>query len=132
MIVNNAPRVLVVEDEHPIREVVVQVLTDSGYDVDAAENGQDALDQLQKGRTPNLVLLDLRLPDMDAATFTKKYRQMELDSGAIVLFTAASATEAAEQVEQIGASGFLLKPFDLDALLDVVGRQAHRSGACAA
>src|SRR5512146_3119469 len=65
----HATRILVVEDDADIRSVLCEILRDHGFDVAAACNGRDALDQLRRGARPSLILLDLMMPIMSGADF---------------------------------------------------------------
>src|ERR1700722_14097901 len=62
-------RILLVEDDHSIREAVQGVLEDAGYQVLEAKNGRDALERLRSGGVPDLIVLDLRMPVMDGWEF---------------------------------------------------------------
>lgn len=113
-------RVLVVDDERQIRDVVAEALADDGYEVETAANGAQALAVLSRW-VPDLIVLDLMMPVMDGATF--RVRQLALDGAAEVPVLILSASRDAEgQRAKLGALGFIHKPFDLDALLDHVGR----------
>ena len=114
--------VLVVDDDAPIREVVDALLSEEGYEVVTAADGAAALARLRE-RPPGLILLDLRMPGMDGWAFARAYRRSPGPHAPIVVLTAAR--EAAERAAQIGADGVLSKPFDLDELLDLVGRHTR-------
>jgi DNA-binding response OmpR family regulator len=124
-----ARRVLVVEDDTSVRELVAQVLESDGYVADTAPSGPDALAIIGSNdrRSPDLILLDLRLPGMDAHTFVRRYRDLAPAPAPIVVFTALSAVEAADAAERTGATGFVVKPFDVDTLLTMVDRHTRRS-----
>jgi len=127
-------RVLLVEDDEAIRSLVVEFLTDEGYDVLATPDGATALTLVgPPGHwRPDLLLLDMYLPGMDGSAFARKYRQLPLPHAPIVLLTGASGATAAGQTEELGATGFLPKPFDLDALVAMVRRcTAERHSAVA-
>ena len=115
-------RVLVVDDEDEIREIVTEVLVDEGYDVVTAPCGGLALERA-KAAPPELILLDMRMPRMDGWQFAAAYRQAPGPHARIVVMTAAR--DAAAWASQIGADGCLPKPFDLDVLLRVVGEHAQ-------
>ena len=115
-------RVLVVDDDDSIRQVVSLALADEGYLVDAASDGEAAL-QLVRQRRPDLILLDMRMPVMDGNEFAQAYRGLPGPHAPIIAFVAAF--DAAEHGEAIGAAAVLEKPFDLDELLAVVGQLAR-------
>ena len=112
--------ILVVDDDPSILEVVSEILSDEGYDVATASNGAEALDTVERS-SPSLVLLDMRMPVLDGWGFarTLKDRQIQLP---ILVMTAAQ--DASRWADEIGAAGYLAKPFDLPALLDAVERLA--------
>jgi DNA-binding response OmpR family regulator len=117
--------VLVVDDDASIRDVATQALVYDGYDVLCAADGADAITVLAESqREPfDLILLDWRMPT-PAAQFVHAYRRLPPPHAPIVVLSGGD--DLVEHVEEIGASGFLLKPFDLDALTEIVGRFAAR------
>lgn len=117
-----AAPVLIVEDDSTIREVMADALRDEGYEVALAQNGEEALTVVQRDQ-PGLILLDMRLPVLDGWGFARRLKELGLDVP-IVIVTATHNTEV--WAEEIGAVGFLAKPFDLTDLLDVVER--HSAG----
>lgn len=114
-------RVLVVDDDRGIREFVCTVLTEEGYDVTEATDGREALERADTTR-PDVILLDMRMPVMDGWEFARTYRQRPGPHAPIVIVTAA--LDVAKDAKDIGADGFLAKPFQLDDLLDLVERHA--------
>ncbi|HET8569468.1 MAG TPA: response regulator [Candidatus Limnocylindria bacterium] len=115
-------RVLVVDDDRGIREFVSTVLTDEGYRVDEAVDGRDALAAAERDR-PDLILLDMRMPVMDGWEFARTYRERPGPHAPIVIVTAA--LDVAKDAREIGADGFLAKPFQLDDLLHLVRTHAR-------
>ncbi|MBI3965820.1 MAG: response regulator [Chloroflexi bacterium] len=114
-------RVLVVEDDAEIRELVELTLQDEGYDVYTASNGAAALELLASTAIePSLILLDLQMPVLDGWKFASLYRARTTAPAPIVVLTAA--LKGAEGARQVGASEFLGKPFGLSELLETVGR----------
>jgi CheY-like chemotaxis protein len=104
--------VLVVDDDAAIREVIAEVLRDEGYDVAEAANGAQALEALHAMAHPGLVLLDLMMPVMSGWEFLEEVRaDGKLSHVPIVVVSAMAAP---------GVSGHLLKPVDLDRLLQTV------------
>jgi DNA-binding response OmpR family regulator len=118
--------ILVVDDDESILDLLEMVLEDEGYSVVLARNGADALDKLER-IAPALILLDMRMPEMDGWQFAEAYRQAHTQVAPIVVITAAS--DAAERAAQIAADGYLGKPFDLDELVAVVGRHVRNGAA---
>lgn len=111
-------RVLVVDDEQTIRDVVADALKLEGYPVSTAPNGAEALRLVDK-ENPTMVLLDMRMPVLDGWEFSRELRRRGYRMPVVVLTAAQNAKRWAEE---IGAAGYLAKPFDLDDLLRIVER----------
>lgn len=108
-------RVLVVDDEPSIRELVTTVLRYEGFDVAAAETGRQALSEVERFR-PHLVVLDVMLPDLDG--FEVQRRLVEAGRRTPVVFlTARDAVEDRVRGLTIGGDDYLTKPFSLDELV---------------
>lgn len=112
-------RVLVVDDDEAIGEFVGWVLTDEGHEVTTAENGAVAL-KLLEHVSPDVILLDMRMPVMDGWQFADAYRKGNYPPVPIVVVTAAR--DVTERAGEIAADGYLGKPFDIDELLATVHR----------
>jgi CheY-like chemotaxis protein len=110
-------RILVVDDEEGIRQVVNDILTLEGYEVREASDGLAALDLLRT-YPARVILLDMRMPVMDGWTFAERYRQFPDARAAVVVMTAAQ--DARKWASDIGADGVLSKPFEVDDLLKLV------------
>jgi DNA-binding response OmpR family regulator len=121
--VTQAARVLVVEDDDSIRDLVDIVLTSAGYEVLTAPDGAAAL-QVVGTVHPDLVLLDMRMPVMDGWEFARRYRAGPEPHAPIVVVTAAR--DAAQRASEIDANGYLGKPFDMGELLALVRHLAVR------
>jgi CheY-like chemotaxis protein len=113
--------VLVVEDENDLREIVAGLLGEEGYDVAVAADGADALRQLGSF-PPDVILLDLWMPDFDGAAFAAAYRRLPGHHAPIIAFTALP--DGAEQAARIEAEVLLPKPFHIQDLLRLVDRYA--------
>ena len=123
---NMGRHVLVVEDEPSIRRVLRLNLAARGYRVDMAVTGTAALGLAQR-RCPDLIILDLGLPDIDGLEVISRVRDF---SAAPILVISARDTPAAQTAAMAaGASGFLLKPFGIGDLIAWV-RAALPLGAC--
>jgi two-component system, chemotaxis family, chemotaxis protein CheY len=117
-----APRVLVVDDERPIREVLTEALRECGYEVQMAANGAEALQRLEHWR-PDVVILDLMMPVLDAGGFLRALRlHPGLAEVPTIILTAAY--EAHEHARRLGATVCLTKPFKLEELLEAVDKAA--------
>lgn len=118
--VAGAHRVLVVDDDDELADVVRQVLRDAGYSVATVRHGAAAL-ELVGHIVPDLILLDLTMPIMDGWSFVSQYRRTAKESARIVLLTANA--HAAEIARSLGADGYITKPFDMEDLVGIVGRE---------
>jgi len=118
--------VLVVDDEHDIRETIAEVLADGDYRAVAANNGLDALAQLKAmDEKPCVILLDLKMPVMDGFEFRAAQQADPTLNGIPVI--AVSANYQPRDVANLGFAAFVRKPLDTDALLDSVSAASHRS-----
>jgi CheY-like chemotaxis protein len=115
-------RVLVVEDDATVRDLVARVLAAAGYAPAAAGDGAAALLLLHQDAAPAAILLDLGLPDMRGDEFVRRYRALPAPHAPIVVFTATDPAGASEEAKRLQAAGFVSKPFDLDTLLAIVDR----------
>jgi two-component system chemotaxis response regulator CheY len=107
-------RILVVDDDDSIRQIVRMCLSDEGYEVCEAPNGQVALERIVQCQ-PSLILLDLRMPVMDGWEFARRYRAGPGPHAPIVAFVAALNAE--QECGELETAAILAKPFDLDELL---------------
>jgi CheY-like chemotaxis protein len=116
--INRGP-VLVVDDEESILGFVRIALEDEGYEVMTADTGATALDAIRR-RHPKLILVDLRMPVMGGLEFVTAYRRTPEPHAPIVLLTAGRDGE--QKTVELAVEAHLGKPFDLDELIDLVGR----------
>jgi CheY-like chemotaxis protein len=110
-------RVLVVDDDPLMLDLVGGALADEGYRVSTASNGELALEQVEKEK-PELVLLDMTMPVMDGWTFAKRLRDRHGRSIPIIVITAAQDSQL--RADEVGAEGELGKPFEMQRLYEVV------------
>jgi CheY-like chemotaxis protein len=122
----NRRPILVVEDDEVIRESVEFLLTDEGYPVVLASNGEDALECAERCR-PRLILLDMKMPVMDGWAFVAAYRQRPGPHAPIIVMTAARDSQS--WAAEIGADAYIAKPFDVNRLLDLVREHAEADEA---
>jgi CheY-like chemotaxis protein len=116
-----ATRVLVVEDDASIREMIALALESAGHEAVTASNGEDAL-ELVEHEEADVIVLDLRMPLMDGSEFARRYDQRD-GRAPIIVLTATGSSAAARAV--IGAVRVVEKPFDVDQLLGAV-KEAER------
>jgi two-component system response regulator FlrC len=120
-------RVLVVEDDHALREVIRETLELAKYDVVTAASGQDALRILDSERDIGLLISDVQMQPMDGHELLRTVRSRFADLS-IILMTAYGTVEKAVQAMHDGANDYLIKPFDAGSLVDVVSRYSRRAG----
>ncbi len=113
-------RVLVVEDDDPIREVVEFALRDAGYDTIGALDGQHAL-RLAMVSQPDVVVMDLGLPIMSGPEFVMSWRE-HLGSNGPPIVVMSGQPDVMEVARTLGASAAFAKPFDIEALVNSVGQ----------
>lgn len=112
-------RILIVDDEMGIRELLSEILTDEGYDVALAENA--AMAQSYREQTqPDLVLLDIWMPDQDGVSLLKHWAASGLLTMPVVMMSGHGTIDTAVEATRIGAVGFLEKPIALKKLLTTV------------
>lgn len=111
-------RILVVDDERAIVELVGALLQDEGYRVVTELDSRRAFEMATQD-PPDLILLDMRMPLMDGWEFA---RQLAAGSSAVPIVVMTAAQHAREWATEIGAAGFVGKPFEIDGLLDEVAR----------
>ncbi len=114
-------RILVVDDDDDIREVIQDVLASEGYLVDVARDGAEALSKLPGAAPPSLILLDMMMPNMDGETFLRAVRSKPQMADARVVVVSGSAG-IRDRVNAMDVAACLVKPFELDELLGVVRR----------
>jgi two-component system chemotaxis response regulator CheY len=114
---NTAP-ILVVDDDPSILATVSEILEFEGYPVSTATNGAEALDEIER-RAPSLILLDMRMPVLDGWGLARRLGELGVTLPIVVM---TAAQDARRWAEEIGAAGYVPKPFDLADLLDTVER----------
>ncbi len=123
---NENKKILIVDDEQDLVEVVKFRLKANGYDVIVAYNGKDGL---EKARTQNpaLIILDLMLPEIDGykicrmLKFDKKYKHIP-----IIIFTARAQEDDKKMGEQTGADAYVTKPFEPDKLISIINEMLEK------
>lgn len=114
-------QILVVDDEVGIRELLFEILRDEGYGVRLAENAQSAR-SARKEMRPDLVLLDIWMPDTDGITLLKEWAGSGLLTMPVVMMSGHGTIDSAVEATRIGAFDFLEKPISLPKLLATVGK----------
>lgn len=111
--------ILVVDDEMGIRELLSEILGDEGHVVMTAENAQQAR-ELRSTSTPDLVLLDIWMPDTDGVTLLKEWQRDGLLTMPVIMMSGHATIDTAVEATRIGALNFLEKPISLQKLLKAV------------
>lgn len=114
------PRLLIVDDEKVIREILADFLSMEGFAVGLAEDGEAALAELEK-RDYNLVISDLKMPRMGGLELLERMRQ-DYDSVLVVMMTGFGTVETAIEAMKKGAYDYILKPFKVDEVVHIVRR----------
>lgn len=112
-------RILVVDDEIGIRELLYEILYDEGHTVELAENVAQARDSRLRQR-PDLVLLDIWMPDTDGVTLLKEWSNQGLLNMPVIMMSGHATVDTAVEATRIGAVDFLEKPITLQKLLTAV------------
>jgi len=110
------PHVLVVDDEPDIRELVKDILEDEGFVVSTAENAEAAR-QARRQRRPDLILLDIWMPDTDGITLLKEWSEKSALDSPVIMMSGHSTVETAVEATRLGAWDFLEKPLSMAKLL---------------
>jgi two-component system nitrogen regulation response regulator NtrX len=113
------PKILVVDDEVGIRELLFEILRDEGHDVQLAENAATARAAREAGR-PDLVLLDIWMPDTDGITLLKEWAGNGQLNMPVVMMSGHATIDTAVEATRIGALDFLEKPIGMQKLLAAV------------
>jgi CheY-like chemotaxis protein len=117
-------RVLIVDDDRAIRELLADVLADEGYEARSADNGEVAL-QVLGGWPADLIVLDMAMPVMDGTAF-RAVQLANPDWKSIPVVVLSATAGFLSEDATIGAKAVLGKPFEVDELLDLIGRWITR------
>ncbi|MDQ5825095.1 MAG: response regulator [Chloroflexota bacterium] len=109
--------ILVIDDEPEILTTVATILEFEGYEVEQAANGAEGLDCIERNR-PSLVLLDMRMPVLNGWDFARILKEKGVEIPVVVM---TAAQDARRWAQEVGASGYIAKPFDVEDLLTTVG-----------
>jgi DNA-binding NtrC family response regulator len=119
-----AVNILLVDDDRSLRKMLTFVLTKEGYRVEEAVNGVDALKKL-KGRSFDLVISDIRMPDLNGIELLKKIKTHDQDLP-VIMITAYATTNDAIEAMKLGAEDYIMKPFSLDELKLIITKSLHK------
>ena len=121
----NMATILVVDDELGIRDLLSEILNDEGHHVELAENASQAREIRQRLR-PDLVLLDIWMPDTDGVTLLKEWAATGALNMPVIMMSGHATIETAVEATKIGAQSFLEKPITLQKLLKAVEAGLNR------
>ncbi|MCC6177573.1 MAG: response regulator [Chloroflexi bacterium] len=120
-------RVLVVDDDASIQGFLAEALADEGYGVRIAGNGREALSILQEW-PPDLILLDLMMPEMDGWAFRAEQRRLNGQAADVPVIVLSAARDLMARTQDLAAARIFAKPFDLDALLTTIDDFTSQGG----
>ncbi len=114
------PRILVVDDEQAVRDLLSKTLTMADYDVDSADDGPSAIEKMRAVEY-DLLITDLKMPGMDGLSVIREARKLAPDLRVIII-TGYSTEASAIEAINLGVSGYLTKPFRLPRILAAAAR----------
>jgi len=117
--------ILIIDDDDQLRKSFERLLIEEGYDVQSAPSGETGI-RLLRGLTPDLVILDMRLPGMNGLETFRRIHETE-PKLPVIIMTAYGTTETAIEATKMGAFDYILKPFDIPDMLGVI-KQALEAG----
>jgi DNA-binding NtrC family response regulator len=117
----NANKILVVDDEADIRRLLQEILREEGFEVEVAGNAQEAR-ELRTRQLPDLVLLDIWMPDIDGITLLREWSSNPAEACPVVMMSGHGTVETAVEATRLGAFDFIEKPLSMSKLLLTVNR----------
>ena len=127
-VTSTRPRILVVDDEEHITELLAMGLGYQGFDVERASSGREALDAVAR-KAPDLMVLDVMLPDLDGFEVARRLRR---DEGAstrvpVIFLTARDTTQDKVEGLRLGSDDYVTKPFSIEELIERVKAVLRRA-----
>ncbi len=119
--------ILVVDDDMGVRKVLSSILFEAGYFVETVENGKQAIRASEKTRF-DLALIDIKLPDMEGTELLQRLKEKQPHMVKIIITGFPTFENAMETVNE-GANGYVLKPFDIPKLLEMIRKHLSRETA---
>ncbi len=120
-------KILVVDDEAPIRKLFCEALTGKGYQVSSVSSGEEAIVLLKKQK-PDLIILDIAMPGMNGIETLKEIRGID-NKVDVVMMSGVATDEMEREAREIGVSGFLFKGLTVDRFLNAVAKLLDEIGA---
>jgi DNA-binding NtrC family response regulator len=121
---DDAARILVVDDDENIRKVLTAILEDEGYDIEAVGTAKEAVEKSKK-KFYNLALIDIRLPDMEGIELLTKIKDTTPKMRKIIITGYPTLQNAVDAVNR-GADAYILKPFEVDKVLQTIEEQLNK------
>jgi len=119
--------ILVVDDDAEVRKVLSSILSEEGYFVEPVENGRQAIRASEKTRF-DLALIDIKLPDMEGTELLHRLKEKQPHMVKIIITGFPTLENAMETINE-GANGYVLKPFDIPKLLEMIRKHLNRETA---
>lgn len=118
-------QVLIVDDSHSMRELLSATLSGAGHTVTSADDGKQGLEKAEQAQF-DLVITDINMPEMDGLTLLGKLRDLqEYRFKPILILSTEFSQEMKMKGKEAGATGWLVKPFDPEKLIEIVARVAN-------
>jgi two-component system response regulator (stage 0 sporulation protein F) len=121
----NKKKVLIVDDQNGIRILLMEVFNSEGYDTFQAANGKIAL-EFVRNESPDLVLLDMKIPGMDGLEILKYIKEIDVDIK-VIMMTAYGELDMIKEATDLGALMHFTKPFDIDEMRVAVNTQLKKN-----
>jgi two-component system response regulator PilR (NtrC family) len=121
---NRSPRILIIDDEQSLREMLTVLLQREGYQIDQAVDGEDALAKIAENNL-DLIISDIKMPRLTGIDLLRRLREQENDT-TMIMMTAFSSTEEAVEAMKLGAYDYITKPFKNDEIRLVVKNALER------
>lgn len=122
---NDQPSILVVDDELLIRDLLYDFFNNQGWQIAVAENGKKAL-ELLKGQSFDLVLSDIKMPELDGLSLTARLRETHPDLP-VILMTGFPSVESAVEALRAKAEDYIIKPFNINQLFKLIDSKIRSS-----
>ncbi len=127
-----APKILMADDEEEIRNLMAEVLTNAGFRIVHASNGEEAVQQVMAHPDIRLIVTDLKMPKLNGLQFVKTLRRMRLaESAKIIVMTAYSQPALIAEGKKLSIDAWLVKPVRQDALVEAARRLLERKNSVA-
>jgi DNA-binding NtrC family response regulator len=121
---DNEARILIVDDDENIRKVLVAILEDKGYNIEAVGTAKEAIKKSQS-KLFSVALIDIRLPDMEGITLLTKIRDATPRTRKIIITGYPTLQNAVDAVNK-GADAYIMKPFDVERVLTTISEQLKK------